>query len=80
MPSGPFTEDIAFQRISSPLGNSPFDKALCNRDKIVSGHVHIINKSAIAASFGAEIQAEGATVFPGLGSFGPGGGPDTLNI
>ena len=77
MPS--YTEDIAFQRISSPLGNSPFDKGLANRDKIVSGYVNIINKAPITLPLVTEIQDEGKAVFPGLGSFGPGGGPDTLD-
>jgi len=73
-------EDPFFQALSSPLGNSPFDGGLANRDKIVSGYVALINTNALALDWGAEIQADGASVFPGLGNFGPGGGPDSLNI
>lgn len=81
MTSGP-----AFQSISSPLGDSPFDKALCNRDKIVFGYIQKINRlvrsdinsvtdPVLSDSFGNEVIAACAAEFPGLGGFASGGGP-----
>lgn len=71
------TEDISFQHISSPLGmpGSPFDKALCNRDKIMAGYIKKINPSYPKISLADEIIAQCAAVYPGMGDFGPGGGP-----
>jgi hypothetical protein len=79
------TDDIVFQHISSPLGNpgSPFDKALAMRDKIVVGYIQKINRSPYPSLGGAilsdiwgnEVLAGIALIFPGMGEFGPGGGP-----
>ena len=78
---------VAFQRISSDFGTSPFDKGLANRDVIVSGHINIINKLVrsdiapgivLAEVFRNEIKSLALTTFPGLGGFGPGGGTDAL--
>ena len=75
----------AFQSISSPLGDSPFDKALCNRDKIVFDFIKKINRLQVEVAegqsvllsdeFGDEVIAECETTFPGLGGFASGGGP-----
>jgi len=77
MPIPIITEDISFQHISSPLGNpgSPFDKALCNRDYIVSAYIKKINPSYPKISLADEVMAQCKAVFPGFGDFGPGGGP-----
>lgn len=79
------TEDISFRVISSPLGNSPFDKALCNRDKILMGYIKKINRLVVdvaphqsvllSDSFGNEVLANCAAIFPGMGGFASGGGP-----
>lgn len=69
------TQDIVFQQISSPEGNSPFDKALAMRDKILVGYVQKINPTALATSWGDEVLEDIAELFPGMGDFGPGGGP-----
>lgn len=69
------TKDIVFQSISSPEGNSPFDKALANRDKQIVGYVQKINPNALATSWGDEVLDDIAALFPGMGGFGPGGGP-----
>jgi hypothetical protein len=69
------TQDIVFQSISSPEGNSPFDKALANRDKQLVSYVQKINPNALATSWGDEVLSDIAEIFPGLGDFGPGGGP-----
>jgi len=75
----------AFQRLSSALGDSPFDKALCNRDKIVFDFVKKINRLEVEVaegqtvllsdSFGDEVIATCEATFPGLGGFASGGGP-----
>jgi hypothetical protein len=88
MPGPIITDDIVFQKISSPLGQSngsPFDKALANRDKILTGYIKKINRRQVTLapsqtvllsdSWGNEVQSNIAAIFPGLGDFGPGGGP-----
>lgn len=75
----------AFQRLSSDLGDSPFDKGLCNRDKIVFGFIKKINRLNVEVaegqevllsdSFGDEVITQCETTFPGLGGFASGGGP-----
>lgn len=86
MPTPTVINDISFERISSPLGNagSPFDKALCSRDVIVSGWVKKINRLVradiapglvLSDNFADEIKADCDAVFPGLGGFASGGGP-----
>jgi hypothetical protein len=79
------TEDIVFQHISSPLGmpGSPFDKALAMRDQIVVGFIQKINRlpyrslngGILSDLWGNEVKANNAAIFPGMGNFGPGGGP-----
>lgn len=88
MPGPIITEDIVFSHISSPLGQSsgsPFDKALAMRDKILTGYVKKINRRSVllvtgqsvilSDSWGNEVQSNIAAIFPGMGDFGPGGGP-----
>lgn len=87
MPGPIITDDIVFQKISSPLGNpgSPFDKALANRDKILVGYIKRINRLPrtlapgqtviLSDAFGNEVLSNISAVFPGMGDFGPGGGP-----
>jgi hypothetical protein len=75
----------AFQSISTPLGDSPFDKGLCSRDKIVSGFIKKINRLNVEVAEGQEVLLSDAwgdevislceTTFPGLGGFASGGGP-----
>lgn len=79
------TTEPMFERISSPLGNtgSPFDKALAMRNKIVAGYIKKINRTPypslsggiLSDLWGDETLANVAAVFPGMGDFGPGGGP-----
>lgn len=79
------TDDISFQKISSPLGmpGSPFDKALAMRDVIIAGFVKKINRlpyrtlnnGILSDLWGDEIIAQRRAIFPGMGDFGPGGGP-----
>ena len=85
------TDDIVFQKISSPLGNvgSPFDKALANRDMIVTDFIKKISRKArevapgqsviLADSWGNEVQGyiknNINALFPGMGGFASGGGP-----
>jgi hypothetical protein len=75
----------ATQPLSSDLGDSPFDKAVCNRDKILAGFVKKINRLSVEVAtdqnvilsdaWGDEIISVCAAAFPGMGGFGPGGGP-----
>ena len=69
----------AFQRLSSPLGNSgsPFDKALCNRDKIVFDYYSrkVATAFPVALEYATEVLADCEAVFPGMGGFASGGGP-----
>lgn len=77
----------AFERLSSDLGSSgsPFDKAICNRDKIVFGFIKKINRLnvelvpgqsvVLSDSWGDEVISTCETIFPAMGGFGPGGGP-----
>jgi len=67
----------AFQRLSSPLSDSPFDKGLCNRDKIVFDYYSrkIAPNNAKGASHRTDVLADCAATFPGLGGFASGGGP-----
>jgi hypothetical protein len=75
----------ATQPLSSDLGDSPFDKAKCNRDKILAGFVKKINRLdftlsqgqtvVLSDAWGDEIISVCETAFPGMGGFGPGGGP-----
>ena len=75
----------ANQALSSDLGDSPFDKAKCNRDKIMAGFVKKINRLSftlvqgqtvvLSDAWGDEIITECETAFPAMGGFGPGGGP-----
>jgi len=69
------TEDISFQRISSPLGTATPDGALCNRDKIMAGYIKKINPNYAYIDLADEVIAQCETTYPGLGGFGPGGGP-----
>lgn len=79
------TSGVSFQKISSGLGRSPFDKAVGNRDKVVAGFTKKINRLSRAVApdqnvllsdvWGDEILENVDTVFPGMGGFGPGGGP-----
>jgi len=87
MPIPNITAEPMFERISSPMGNpgSPFDKALAMRNKIVAGYIKKINRTPYASLGGAilsdlwgdETIANCNAVFPGMGDFGPGGGPLT---
>ena len=45
------TDDISFQKISSPLGTATPDGALCNRDKIMAGFVKKINPNYMGKIF-----------------------------
>lgn len=75
----------ANQPLSSDLGDSPFDKAVCNRNKILAGYIKKINRLSVelvpgqsvvlSDSWGDEMIAECETVFPGMGGFASGGGP-----
>jgi hypothetical protein len=77
----------AFERLSSDFGSSgsPFDKAMGNRDKIVAGFIKKINRLNVqlvpgqtvllSDSWGDEIISTVQSTFPGMGGFGPGGGP-----
>jgi len=64
-----------FQKISSPFGDSPFDKGLSLRDRVVFGFIKKINPTALAISFADEVEALNQAVFPGSGGFASGGGP-----
>jgi len=75
----------ANQPLSSDLGDSPFDKAVCNRDKILAGFVKKINRLSVEVAtdqnvilsdaWGDEMISVCDAAFPGMGGFGPGGGP-----
>jgi len=69
------TEDISFQRISSPLGTATPDGALCNRDKIMAGFVKKINPNYAQIDMADEVIQQCEDTYPGMGGFGPGGGP-----
>jgi hypothetical protein len=88
MPGPIITDDIVFQKISSPLGQStgsPFDKALANRDKILVGYIKKISRVSRAVApgqnvilsdaWGNEVLSNIASIFPGMGGFASGGGP-----
>lgn len=88
MPGPTIVDDIVFQKISSPLGQSsgsPFDKALASRDKILTGYIKKINRRSVllvtgqsvilSDSWGNEVQSNISSIFPGLGGFASGGGP-----
>lgn len=72
----PAQTNPAFTRLSSPLGNSPFDKALCARDAAVFSANAKTTKGSKTDSerFRDTVVADCREVFPGLGDFGPGGG------
>lgn len=72
----PTQTNPAFTKLSSPLGNSPFDKALCARDAAVFSANAKTTKNSKTNSelFRASVIADCEKVFPGLGDFGPGGG------
>lgn len=67
----------AFSTLSSPLGDSPFDKGLCNRDKVVFDFYSrkVAPTNAKGVSHAADVLADCAATFPGLGGFASGGGP-----
>ena len=67
----------AFSTLSSPLGDSPFDKGLANRDKIVFDYYSrkIAPGNAKGAAWRDEVLTDVADTFPGMGGFASGGGP-----
>jgi hypothetical protein len=69
------TDDISFQKISSPLGTATPDGALCNRDKIMAGFVKKINPSFERIDWADTVITQCEDTYPGMGGFGPGGGP-----
>jgi len=66
-----------FERISSFYGSSgsPFDKGMMLRDRAVLDWVSKINKFSPMRTLIPEVEALNASVFPGMGGFGAGGGP-----
>ena len=61
------TSSPVFERISSPLAASPFDKGIASRDREVLGYIKKINKFPGTAAVVDEVIALYAGVFPGQG-------------